>query len=227
MDYLCDGILLSVLEVNQQRKLFYHGSVIELESRPMSYWPALFLSADENHLIESLSYFNFILAKPLENKIDLPDKWHEPIPNKSWVLEGQLKLSRLGLIQKSDPHTLERNKVSQLVSPVADHHEVWLDHDLFLPIKITFEDKDIVFKNYQNLSQLQTIPYAYPSTIEIQKEGLSGVVIDTLPEFFGLNTPFEGKIFSQAQLRNQTQKGFPESLSYIKEILERFILEFR
>lgn len=212
-DYLCDSIPYSFIRNTKERKTIYNKLITQLEFSPLNFWPGLFLTTQADNLIQSLSHHQFISAE--EQMIN--DK-------KAWSIDASVSLVRLGKIEKSTPEKLERN-VTLLVS--GDSGKIWFEKDLFLPQKIEYEGKTLLFKQYKDypFNAVRKLSFKYPQKIEIQESEIAGVLIET--KDIQLNPSLDAALFNSALVSKKINMAFSDENQTHKEVLEQFIFEYR
>lgn len=213
VDYLCDNVAYGFIRTSKNLRTIYEKKVENRELTPFNYWPSLFLLPSVNALIKNLSHFRFISA---EEEI-LNDK-------KSWSIDAAVSLVKLGKIEKSTPQKLEKNTTLLLSGSSG---KTWFEKDLFLPQKIEYEGRDLVFKNYKEypLKGSAKLSFKYPQKIEIQESQIAGIILDT--SSITLNPSLDPNVFNSAPITKKNVTAFSEENSRRKEVLEKFIVEYR
>lgn len=216
-DYLCNGVPLTLLYKGKERKLIYNKKITSLETAPLGWLPALFLTTQIESLIQSLARAEFIEA---EEQIREEEK-EEPL----WKVSASVLLVRLGKIERSTPEKLEKNLTLSL-SPFNDStKKIFFEKDIFLPQKIEYQGRNIIFKNYRGLTFSSRLTLKYPQKIEVREDDTSGILFESLFEKIRLQPNAPQEFFKAVKIAAEQSKSFDDPTK--KEILEKFIQEYR
>ncbi|OGQ13671.1 MAG: hypothetical protein A3B70_05690 [Deltaproteobacteria bacterium RIFCSPHIGHO2_02_FULL_40_11] len=234
IDYICNDIPLTLLQENKTRKIIYNGKIETLEDRPFNFLTALLFQVDEDSLIESLAFDQFIEAQKMSNLITFPDTLksekltYAPSTNTQWHVSGMLSGPfRVGKIEKKSDEKMERNLILKLNTPLNETQSISFDQNLFLPLKIEHKEREVLLSNYKEFENPKERFYRYPQKTEFFEGTLPGILIETDAQSIVVNQPFEKEFYSATQISKNQKGAFPEYLSYMKDTLERFILEYR
>lgn len=236
-DYTCQGILYTLLRTPKAMKVIYHKTVEEKPYVPLNAWPALFFSWDFPSLLQSLEHSEFILAEekaveePASDNVSLDPRGggDDKLPKeKEWAVEGAISLVRLGKIEKSTPQKLEKN-VTILLSAPSGTQKIWFEKDLFVPQKMEFGGRVLVFQVYQETPILPSkkTAFRYPQKTELQEGEASDIAIESDTTKTLINPKFPKDVFDVRKIVKKNNTAASEETSYIKEVLEKFILEYR
>ncbi len=231
-DYTCQGFVYTVLRAAKTTKIIYNKTIESRPNTPLSSWPALFFTTDFPSLIQSLTYNEFISAEEKE-QATTPDK---PAPEKDWNIEGAISLVRLGKIEKSTSQKLEKN-VTLLLSSPKGSQKIWFEKDLFVPQKMEQGGRLFSFQNYRELpiSTFGKTFFRYPQKIVLQEGEAPGITLESDSAKIFINRKLSlgtlKDLFDAQKIAKDTKKtnvtAVSEEMSYIKEVLEKFTLEYR
>lgn len=229
-DYLCDGVPLTLLYKGKERKIIYNKKTTPLEITPLGWLPALFLTTQIEPLIQSLARAEFIEAEIVQEN---PEE-ENPKPEKEqkkdkeepfWSVSASVLLVKLGKIERSTPEKLEKN-ITLLLSPFSDSSKkIFFEKDIFLPQKIDYRGRGILFKNYRELTFSSRLALKYPQKIEIQEDDTTGIVLESLFEKIRLQPNFPKDFFKASKIASEQSKAFDDPAH--KEVVEKFIQEYR
>ncbi len=224
-DYTCQGFLYTVLRTPKTTKIIHTKSIETRSVTPLNAWPALFFSLDFTSLLQSLEHSEFIST---EEKKEEDSSSAQPPKEKDWTVEGTISLARLGKIEKSTPQKLEKN-VTLLLSAPSGSHKIWFEKDLFVPQKMEMGGRTLVFQNYREISipPLNKTFFRYPQKVEIQEGETSGITLEADNTKILVNPKFSKDTFDAQKIVKRNITPVTEETSYIKEVLEKFILEYR
>ncbi|MBI3019130.1 MAG: hypothetical protein HYY61_04490 [Deltaproteobacteria bacterium] len=228
-DYTCQGIFYTLLRTGKVSKVIYHKTIETRPEAPLNAWPALFFTTDFPSLLQNLIHNEFISAGEKEEE---PASPNQPAKEKDWNIEGTISLARLGKIEKSTPQKLEKN-VTLLLSAPSGSQKIWFEKDLFVPQKMEVGGRVLIFQNYQEtpIPPLKKTFFRYPQKIEVQEGGATGITIELDSTKVLINPKFSKDVFDAQKIAQKTVKtnstAVSEETSYIKEVLEKFILEYR
>lgn len=224
-DYLCNGVPLTLLRKGKERKIIYNKKIESLDAAPLHFWLALFLTTDTESLIQSLAGAGLIEAE--REEVEEENKETKETKDKTlrWKISASVSLTKLGKIERAAPEKLEKNLIL-LLSPFGDSSKkIFFEKDLFLPQKIDYEGREIIFKNYRELTFSSRLVLRYPKIIEIQESGIPGVSLESSFEKINVSTKYTDDFFSPKMIAGQQTKAFEEATH--KEILEKFVREYR
>ncbi len=235
-DYLCNGVPLTLLRKGKERKIIYNKKIESLESQvPLHFWPALFFTTDMESLIQSLTSAALIEAEREKAQEETPEEENPKEKNKDtkekaaapaqWKISASVSLTRLGKIERAAPEKLEKNLIL-LLSPFGDSSKkIFFEKDLFLPQKIEYDGREIIFKNYRGLTFSSRLTFKYPQKIEVQESGIPGISLESLFEKIDVSTNYADNFFSSKIIAGQQTKAFDNPIH--KEVLDKFVREYR
>lgn len=213
-DYLCNGVPLTLLRTGRngkERKIIYNKKIEPLEALPLHFWPALFFTTDMESLIPSLVNAELIEAEREELS--------------QWKISAFVSLVKLGKIERAAPEKLEKNLIL-LLSPFGDSSKkIFFEKDLFLPQKIEYDGREIIFKNYRELTFSSRFIFKYPQRIEIQESGIPGISLESSFEKIAASKNYADNFFSPKTIAGQQTKAFDDPIH--KEVLYKFVREYR
>jgi len=221
-DYTCEGIFYTLLRTPKTSKVIYNKAIETRSLLPLHAWPALFFSLDFPSLLKSLEHSEFISVEEKKEDTSLQNK------EKNWNVEGTISLVRLGKIEKSTPQKLEKN-VALLLSAPLGSQKIWFEKDLFTPQKMEIGGRTLMFQNYRQtpIPPLKKTFFYYPQKIEVQEGESSGITIESDSAQILINPKFSKDVFDPQKVTKKNTTAATEETSYIKEVLEKFILEYR
>ncbi|MBI3016745.1 MAG: hypothetical protein HYY62_01915 [Deltaproteobacteria bacterium] len=231
-DYVCQDVSYTLLRTAKANKVIYNKTIETKPSVPLNAWPALFFATDFPSLIQSLSHNEFISAEEKEEEEAASDPRlrgdDKGSKEKDWNIEGTISLVRLGKIEKATPQKLEKNVVLLLTAP-SGSQKIWFEKDLFLPQKMEIGGRTFVFQNYREIPilPLKKTFFRYPQKIEIQEGEVPGITIESDSTKTLVNPKFSKDIFDAQKISKINTTSVSEETSYMKEVLEKFILEYR
>lgn len=226
-DYLCNGVPLTLLYKGKERKIIYNKKITSLETAPLGWLPALFLTTQIEPLIQSLARAKFI---EVEIGQESPEEEKEPKKDKDkeepfWNVSASVLLVRLGKIERSTPEKLEKN-LTLLLSPFSDSSKkIFFEKDTFLPQKIEYQGRDLIFKNYRELTFSSRLTLKYPQKIEVQEDDTPGILFESLFEKIRLQPNIPQDFFKATKIASEQSRSFDDPAK--KEVLEKFIQEYR
>ena len=239
IDYQCGDVTYTHLYEKPRVTAIYHQKITPREARSPHFLTALFLYKKEDPLIRLMSDFQFVHAEvkePAPDPLELTEEDAPPLPKKpkekkekqetEWDVTGTVSLTKLGKLEKSQPEKMEDNSVLLLSSPVDSGQQIWFSKKLFLPQKISYAGRDILFRNYREVSNQYNLFFRYPQFIEIQETGISGIIIESLWDRLEINPKYEKDFFNAETIVKKRSTSFPQD-SKIKIVLEKFISEYR
>jgi hypothetical protein len=178
-------------------------------------------------LIQSLASREFIEVEREETQEENPEEKNKDTKEKSagWKISASVSLVRLGKIERAAPEKLEKNLIL-LLSPFGDSSKkIFFEKDLFLPQKIEYDGREIVFKNYRELTFSSRFTFKYPQKIEVQESGISGISLESSFEKIDVSTNYADNFFSSKMIAGQQAKAFDDPIH--KEVLDKFVREYR
>lgn len=231
-DYLCNGVPLTLLRTGgtggtgrsgKERKIIYNKKIESLEALPLHFWPALFFTTDMESLIPSLVNAELIEAEV--NQEENKDTKEKAAKTAQWKISAFVSLVKLGKIERAAPEKLEKNLIL-LLSPFGDSSKkIFFEKDLFLPQKIEHDGREIIFKNYKELTFSSRLIFKYPQRIEIQESGIPGISLESSFEKIAAPTNYADNFFSPKIIAGQQTKAFDDPIH--KEVLDKFVREYR
>lgn len=229
-DYLCNGVPLTLLRTGRngkERKIIYNKKIEPLEALPIHFWPALFFTTDMESLIPSLVNAELIEAEreEPEEEEENKDTKEKAAKTAQWKISASVSLVKLGKIERAAPEKLEKNLIL-LLSPFGDSSKkIFFEKDLFLPQKIEYGGREIVFKNYRGLTFSSRLTFKYPQRIEVQESGIPGISLESSFEKIDASTNYADNFFSPKIIAGHEMKAFDNSI--YKEVLDKFVREYR
>lgn len=213
VDISCGNVVMVLLSSEKNRKLVYNKIVNDQEVHPLHYLLSLFLSSDLNVLLPSLHQAQFIEATE-KIEADL----------KTWEVQSTVSLTRLGRIEKSIPTKLEKN----LAYLIQGDHKLWLEKDLYLPQKIEYQGQILLFQKYKDLGTIgPKNSFKYPELIQITEEDIPGVTLQSQYGSILLNTKLNSNVFQSSTALKRAATAFGDDDAPKKEVLEKFISQYR
>lgn len=225
-DYLCNGVPLTLLRKRKERKIIYNKKIESLESQvPLHFWPALFFTTDMESLIPSLTHAELIEAEREEPEEENKDTKEKPAKAAQWKISASVSLTKLGKIERAAPEKLEKNLILTL-SPFGDSSKkIFFEKDLFVPQKIEYDGREILFKNYREFTFSSRLIFKYPQRIEVQESGIPGISLESSFEKIDASTNYADHFFSPKIIAGQQTKAFDNPI--YKEVLDKFVREYR
>jgi len=113
-----------------------------------------------------------------------------------------------------------------LTSPENEDKKIWFDKDLYLPQKITYGGREIIVKNYKEISNKYKRFFRYPKNVEISENDVLGISIETEYDEMAVNPKFEPNHFHAKTILEQRTTSF-KGKTDMKEVLVKFIQDYR
>ncbi|MEK7791150.1 MAG: hypothetical protein AAB309_05955 [Deltaproteobacteria bacterium] len=227
-DYLCNGVSLTLLRTGRngkERKMIYNKKVESLDAAPLHFWPALFFTTDMESLIPSLTHAELIEAEREESEEENKNTKEKAPQTAQWKISASVSLTKLGKIERAAPEKLEKNLIL-LLSPFGDSSKkIFFEKDLFLPQKIEYDGREILFKNYRELTFSSRLIFKYPQKIEVQESGIPGISLESSFEKIDTSTNYADNFFSPKIIAGHEMKAFDDPIH--KEVLDKFVREYR
>lgn len=213
IDYVCGNVNMILVSSEKSRKIFYNQGATNQDPTPLHSFLALFLSSDANILIPSLTQSQFIQAtETIENDL------------KTWDVQAPVSLARLGKIEKSVPLKLEKN----LTYLIQSGQKLWLEKDLYVPQKAEVQGQIVLFHKYREIPlKGSKNAFRYPETVQISEADIPGVVLQTHFDEILLNPKLDSTLFQTDSFAKKAVGAFLAEESSKKEVLEKFISQYR